>query len=64
MRFFFFHREIKLTQWHKIQHCLVVLGNCTFNTHLINDVIVLTLNERASKQDKQDLALGRVLSEY
>lgn len=51
-------------QWEKIQHCPVVLENCTFNTHLISDVIILTLKEHASKQDKQDLALGRVLSEY
>lgn len=55
------HRETS-GRW-KIQHNLVVLENCTFITHLISDVIVLTLKEHASKQDKQDLALGRLLSE-
>lgn len=40
------------------------LDPSTFITHLISDVIVLTLGEHASKQDKQGLAPGRLLSAY
>lgn len=36
----------------------------TFITHLISDVIVLTLEDLASKADKQGLAPGRLLSGY
>lgn len=59
--FFFLSPTGKTSKDWRIQHNL---DPSTFITHLISDVIVLTLEEHASKQDKQGLALGRLLSGY